>query len=146
MPLSVQLPPVVPQQHTHKSQIKTNLQTHIYRHHETHSISYRPAKCLVGISVGLFAAAGVAVSESLSNLISYGAESVRTAFAFCVQVQRVSQVLETTVTEQATSVSWARVVIGVPAETIRQSIGPFPWLRRSRRHRYTYKTSDRPEY
>ncbi|KAL8876811.1 MAG: hypothetical protein Q9198_005061, partial [Flavoplaca austrocitrina] len=94
-------------------------------HHETHSIPYRPAKCLVGISVGLFAAAAVAVSESLSDLISYGAESVRTAFAFCVQVQRVSQLLETTVTEQATSVSWATVVIGVPAETIRKELDRF---------------------
>lgn len=125
MPLSVQLPSVVPQQHTRTSQIGTNFQSHIYRHHETHSISYRPAKCLVGISVGLFAAAAVAVSESLSDLISYGAESVRTAFTFCVHVQRVSQLLETSVTEQATPVSWATVVIGVPAETIRRELDRF---------------------
>lgn len=107
------------------NQIGTNLQSHIYRHHETHFISYRPAKCLIGISVGLFAAAAVAVSESLSDLISYGAESVRTAFAFCVHVQRVSQTLETTVTEQATSISWATVVIDVPAETIRRELDRF---------------------
>ncbi|KAL8783553.1 MAG: hypothetical protein Q9213_004543 [Squamulea squamosa] len=94
-------------------------------HHETYFISYRPAKCLVGISVGLFAAAAVAVSESLSDLISYGAESVRTAFAFCVHVQRVSQTLETTVTEQATSISWATVVIDVPAETIQKELDHF---------------------
>ncbi|KAL8872458.1 MAG: hypothetical protein Q9174_001914 [Haloplaca sp. 1 TL-2023] len=94
-------------------------------HHETHSIPYRPAKCLVGISVGLFAAAAVAVSESLSDLISYGSESVRTAFAFCTQVQRVSQALETTVTEQATPVSWATVVLGVPAETIQRELDHF---------------------
>ena len=50
---------------------------------------------------------------------------MRTAFAFCVQVQRVSQLLETTVTEQATSVSWATVVIGVPAETIRRELDRF---------------------
>ena len=97
----------------------------VYRHHETLFISYRPAKCLVGISIGLFAAAAVAVSESLSDLISYGAESVRTAFAFCVHVQRVSQILETTVTEQATSISWATVVIDVPVETIRRELDRF---------------------
>ncbi|KAL8637093.1 MAG: hypothetical protein Q9228_005600 [Teloschistes exilis] len=97
-------------------------------HYETHFISYRPAKCLVGISVGLFAAAAVAVSESLSDLISYGAESVRTAFAFCVHVQRVSQTLETTVTEQVASISWATVVIDVPAETIRRELDRFNCL------------------
>ena len=105
--------------------METNSQTRIYRHHETHLISYRPAKCLVGISVGLFAAAAVAVSESLSDLISYGAESVRTAFAFCVHVQRVSQTLETTVTEQAKSISWATVVIDIPAETIQRELDRF---------------------
>ena len=50
---------------------------------------------------------------------------MRTAFAFCVQVQRVSQLLETSVTEQATSVSWATVVIGVPAETVRRELDRF---------------------
>ncbi|KAL9029701.1 MAG: hypothetical protein Q9196_002092 [Gyalolechia fulgens] len=77
------------------------------------------------VGIGLFAAAAVAVSDSLSDLVSYGAESVRTAFAFCVHVQRVSQTLETTVTEQATSISWATVVIDVPAETIRRELDRF---------------------
>ncbi|KAL3436408.1 hypothetical protein BDV09DRAFT_184345 [Aspergillus tetrazonus] len=90
----------------------------LHRHHETHQLSYRRPACLVGISVGLFSAAAVAVSNSISDLVSYGAESVRTAFAFCVHVQRVSQTLEPTMTEQAASVSWATVVIGVPADTI----------------------------
>ncbi|KAB8246813.1 polyketide synthase module [Aspergillus flavus] len=94
-------------------------------HHETLNTSYRRPACLVGISVGLFSAAAVAVSESLSDLVSYGAESVRTAFAFCVHVQRVSQTLEPTVTEQATSVSWATVVIGVPVEIIREELDRF---------------------
>ncbi|PIG85037.1 polyketide synthase [Aspergillus arachidicola] len=97
-------------------------------HYETHHISYRRPTCLVGISVGLFSAAAVAVSESLSELVSYGAESVRTAFAFCVHVQRVSQTLEPTVTEQATSVSWATVVIGVPEDTIREELNRFNHL------------------
>ncbi|KAE8357832.1 hypothetical protein BDV27DRAFT_169999 [Aspergillus caelatus] len=100
-------------------------------HYETHQISYHRPACLVGISVGLFSAAAVAVSESLSDLVSYGTESVRTAFAFCVHVQRVSQTLETTVTEQATSASWATVVIGVPADTIREELDRFNHLEES---------------
>ena len=50
---------------------------------------------------------------------------MRTAFAFCVHVQRVSQTLETTATEQATLISWATVVIDVPAETIRKELDRF---------------------
>lgn len=50
---------------------------------------------------------------------------MRTAFAFCVHVQRVSQTLETTVTEQAKSISWATVVIDVPAETIQRELDRF---------------------
>ncbi len=80
----------------------------------------------MGISVGLFAAAAVAVSESLLDLASYGAESVRTAFAFCVHVRRISQILESTVDEEsAASVSWATVVIGVPADTIQAELDCF---------------------
>lgn len=47
---------------------------------------------------------------------------MRTAFAFCVHVQRVSQTLETTVAEQVASISWATVVIDIPAETIRREL------------------------
>ncbi|RDW58538.1 type I polyketide synthase [Aspergillus mulundensis] len=97
-------------------------------HHETHDLSYRRPKCLVGISVGLFSAAAVAVAESLADLVSYGAESLRTAFAFCVHVQRVSWTLETTATEQATSISWATVVTGLPADTIQGELVNFNGL------------------
>ena len=50
---------------------------------------------------------------------------MRTAFAFCVHVQRVSQTLETTVTEYATLISWATVVVDVPAETIQKELDRF---------------------
>ncbi|KAL4759692.1 type I polyketide synthase [Aspergillus foveolatus] len=100
-------------------------------HHETHQLSYRSPACLVGISVGLFSAAAVAVSKSISDLVSYGAESVRTAFAFCVHVQRVSQTLEPTVAEQAASVSWATVIIGVAADTIQGELDQFNQLAES---------------
>lgn len=103
----------------------------LHRYHETHQLSYRRPACLVGISVGLFSAAAVAVSNSISDLVSYGAESVRTAFTFCVHVQSVSQTLEPTMTEQAASVSWATVVIGVPADAIQVELDRFNQLAES---------------
>ncbi|KAJ4856976.1 starter unit:ACP transacylase in aflatoxin biosynthesis domain-containing protein [Trichoderma breve] len=72
-------------------------------HHEANNIPYSygtgeniSATCLAGISVGLFPAAAVAVSTSLVDLVYYGVESVRMAFAFCVHVGRISQLLEPT--------------------------------------------------
>ncbi|RYP75949.1 hypothetical protein DL769_003715 [Monosporascus sp. CRB-8-3] len=103
-------------------------------HHEAHHIPYVSglgecfgATCLAGISVGLFSAAAVAVSSSLTDLISYGAESVRIAFAFCVYVGRVSQLLESTVRPEAAAspVSWAYVVTGVPAEVVQTELDRF---------------------
>ncbi|KAI1779468.1 polyketide synthase [Hypoxylon cercidicola] len=104
------------------------------RHHEAHNVPYSygvggefGATCLAGISIGLFSAAAVAVSDSLISLVEYGAESVRIAFAFCIHVGRVSQFLETTVsTETATSpASWAYVVIGVPADVVQVELDRF---------------------
>ncbi|KAL7941564.1 putative polyketide synthase [Trichoderma barbatum] len=103
-------------------------------HHEADDISYcygteesTGATCLAGISVGLFPAAAVAVSTSLIDLVYYGVESVRMAFTFCVHVGRVSQFLEPTErTESAKSpVSWASVVIGVPAEVVQAELDRF---------------------
>lgn len=97
-----------------------------FRHHEAHHISYRRPACLVGISVGLFAAAATAVSETLSDLISYGAESVRTAFAFCIHVQRISQLLESTLDEESpAAVSWATVVMGLSADAVQAELDLF---------------------
>lgn len=53
---------------------------------------------------------------------------MRTAFAFCIHVQRVSQILETTVTEKAASISWATVVIDIPADTIQSELDRFNGL------------------
>ncbi|KAK2616398.1 hypothetical protein QQS21_000639 [Conoideocrella luteorostrata] len=104
-------------------------------HHETHEIPYNHGARggigtthLAGISVGLLSAAAAAVSTSLADLTSYGAESVRVAFAFCVHVGRVSQLLETTTldTETETSpVSWAYVVIGVPEVVVQAELDLF---------------------
>ncbi|RYP11698.1 hypothetical protein DL767_011019 [Monosporascus sp. MG133] len=106
-------------------------------HHEAHHIPYSNglgegsgATCLAGISVGLFSAAAVAVSSSLTDLISYGAESVRIGFALCVHVGRVSQLLESTVRPEAAAspVSWAYVVTGVPAEVVQTELDRFNCL------------------
>ncbi|KAK0757387.1 hypothetical protein N5P37_010109 [Trichoderma harzianum] len=103
-------------------------------HHEKNNIPYSygteeniSATCLAGISVGLFPAAAVAVSTSLVDLVYYGVESVRMAFAFCVHVGRISQLLEPTDRNESTksSVSWASVVIGVPAEVVQSELDRF---------------------
>ncbi|UKZ82677.1 Type I Iterative PKS [Trichoderma virens FT-333] len=103
-------------------------------YYEAHNIPYSNGTednigktCLAGISVGLFPAAAVAVSASLIDLVYYGVESVRMAVAFCVHVGRISQFLEPTEpTELAKSpVSWASVVIGVPAEVVQAELDHF---------------------
>ncbi|KAL7814030.1 polyketide synthase [Trichoderma gracile] len=102
-------------------------------HHEAHNLPYTlgtkdtiDRTCLAGISVGLFSAAAVAVSSSLVDLVYYGVESVRIAFSFCVHVGRVSQLLEPTErTKAASSVSWAYVVIGVPAKVVQAELDRF---------------------
>ncbi|KAK4069543.1 uncharacterized protein Triagg1_6967 [Trichoderma aggressivum f. europaeum] len=103
-------------------------------HHEANDIPYSygteesvSTACLAGISVGLFPAAAVAVSTSLVDLVYYGVESVRMAFAFCVHVGRISQLLEPTDRNESvkSSVSWASVVIGVPAEVIQAELDRF---------------------
>ncbi|KAL6883098.1 polyketide synthase [Trichoderma longibrachiatum] len=102
-------------------------------HHEAHDLPYTlgtkdtiGTTCLAGISVGLFSAAAVAISSSLLDLVYYGVESVRIAFSFCLHVGRVSQLLEPTEsTKPASSVSWAYVVIGVPAEAVQAELDRF---------------------
>lgn len=81
-------------------------------------------RCLAGISVGLFSAAAVAVSTSLLDVVSYGAESVRVAFTFGAHVGRCSQLLERTATATS-SASWACVVMGVPAEVVQAELDMF---------------------
>ncbi|RFU80155.1 beta-ketoacyl synthase domain-containing [Trichoderma arundinaceum] len=103
-------------------------------HHEANGIPYCDGvgenfgtTCLAGISVGLFSAAAVAVSISLIDLVSFGAESVRVAFSFCVHVGRISELLEKTagVEAAASPVSWAYVVTGVPAEVVQAELDKF---------------------
>ncbi|KAM7194536.1 hypothetical protein V8F20_007892 [Naviculisporaceae sp. PSN 640] len=86
--------------------------------------------CLVGISIGLFSATAVAVSPTLADLVSRGAEGVRMAFIFCHHVGRVSQLLERTVSPHSKQpdspvASWASVIIGLPAEVVQAELDLF---------------------
>ncbi|KAK4206967.1 putative beta-ketoacyl synthase domain-containing protein [Rhypophila decipiens] len=83
-----------------------------------------------GISIGLFSAAAVAVSPTLVDLVSRGAEGVRMAFVFCRHVGRVSQLLETTITpgskdNNAPVASWASVITGLSAEVVQEELNLF---------------------
>jgi Starter unit:ACP transacylase in aflatoxin biosynthesis len=73
------------------------------------------------MSIGLFAAAAVSVSSSLPDLAHIGAESVRVAFRFCVQVDQVSQLLEARGAEGNLR-SWAYVVTGLSAEEVQREL------------------------
>ncbi|KAK8104435.1 uncharacterized protein PG998_011468 [Apiospora kogelbergensis] len=88
------------------------------------------ASCLAGISIGLFSAAAVAVSQSLVDLVSFGAEAVRTAFVFCSHVGRVSQLLESThdtkdQPKESDIGTWAAVITGLGAEVVQAELDHF---------------------
>ncbi|KAK4169877.1 putative beta-ketoacyl synthase domain-containing protein [Cladorrhinum sp. PSN259] len=83
-----------------------------------------------GISIGLFSAAAVAVSPTLVDLVSRGAEGVRMAFIFCRHVGRVSQLLETTTRpskdgDTTSSPSWASVITGLTADVVQAELDLF---------------------
>ncbi|KAI0842123.1 polyketide synthase [Hypoxylon sp. FL0890] len=99
----------------------------LIRYYESESLQYdlvAPTTCLAGISIGLFAATAAAISTSISDLVSYGAKSVRVAFAFCVHVNDVSQFLETRAPAEAPP-SWAMVVTGLPVEEVQAELDRF---------------------
>jgi Starter unit:ACP transacylase in aflatoxin biosynthesis len=93
-------------------------------HYEAQNLDYdlpRRKTTLTGMSIGLFAAAAASVSSSLSELAYAGAESVRVAFRFCVQVDQVSQLLEPRGAEGNLR-SWAYVVTGLSAEDVQREL------------------------
>ncbi|KAK4182884.1 hypothetical protein QBC35DRAFT_139663 [Podospora australis] len=96
-------------------------------HYEATNQPYHNSKfaapCLAGISIGLFSAAAVAVSPTLVDLVSRGAEGVRMAFIFCKHVGRVSQLLENTTT--TTGPSWASVITGLSPEVVQAELDHF---------------------
>lgn len=70
----------------------------------------------------------MAVSRSLTDLVSYGAESVRIAFVFGSHVGVVSQLLENTNsyhTTAPTNATWASVITGLPAEVVQAELDHF---------------------
>ncbi|GAB1319950.1 hypothetical protein MFIFM68171_10160 [Madurella fahalii] len=99
-------------------------------HHEASNQPYRnedfAAPYLAGISIGLFLASAVAVSPTLVDLVSCGAEGVRMAFVFCRHVGCVSQLLETSTRpskDTTSSPSWASVIIGLISHVDHASVG-----------------------
>ncbi|KAK2024889.1 polyketide synthase [Colletotrichum zoysiae] len=98
-------------------------------YHEARDIPYTVGACLVGVSIGLFSAAAVAASQSLTDLVLYGAESVRIAFAFCLHVRTVSQLLEDiNHAKDSTSLlmaTWAAVIKGLSAEVVQAELDRF---------------------
>lgn len=76
------------------------------------------------MSIGILSAAAVAVSANLSDIASYGVESVRIAFRMGIHVDNISQSLEAREPEGSPK-SWAYVVTGVSAEVIQKELDLF---------------------
>ncbi|KAF2136059.1 uncharacterized protein K452DRAFT_280560 [Aplosporella prunicola CBS 121167] len=92
-------------------------------HHEAEGIDMSVTG-LAGLSIGLLAAAAVALSSSVSDLLGNGAESVRVAFRLGVYVADVSSKLEAPQPD-GTLQSWAHVVTELSEETVRDELERF---------------------
>lgn len=79
---------------------------------------------LAGLSIGLLAGAAVALSSSLDDVVSNGAESVRVSFRLGVYVDDVSRKLEAPQPD-ASLQSWAHVVTGLTQEVIQDEVTRF---------------------
>ncbi|RBR18739.1 uncharacterized protein FIESC28_05880 [Fusarium coffeatum] len=76
---------------------------------------------LVGLGIGLLAAAALATAPDIGSLPALGAEAVRIAFRLGVFVSEVSQNIEP-LNEDSQFESWAYVVHGVAAEEVQQEL------------------------
>ncbi|KAK0648453.1 beta-ketoacyl synthase domain-containing protein [Cercophora newfieldiana] len=93
-------------------------------HHEANDLRLhlpRARTTLSGLSIGLFAAAAVSVSESLAEVATNGVESVRVAFRLGIHVDGVSGRLESR-DQDGTYGSWAYVVTGLSAEKVQEEL------------------------
>ncbi len=94
------------------------------RHFEAEDIKFDSVgshAVTTGLSIGLFSAAAVSVSESLEELVHYGVESVRLAFRLGDHVYQFSEHLDPR-SQDTASESWAYVVIGLSTDTIQSEI------------------------
>lgn len=73
------------------------------------------------MGIGLLASAAVCVSSSLSDLVYYGAEAIRTGFRLGVHVDKISQGLEPREPEVPPG-SWAYVVTGLSEADVQKEL------------------------
>lgn len=79
---------------------------------------------LAGLSIGLFAGAAVALSNTLADVLKNGAESLRVSFRLGVYVDDFSQKLEAPQPD-GTPQSWAHVVTGMEAEDVQAELSKY---------------------
>ncbi|PHH90411.1 hypothetical protein CDD83_3785 [Cordyceps sp. RAO-2017] len=86
----------------------------------------RPGQTVVltGLGVGLFAAAAVALSGSVADVVAAGAESVRLAFRLGISVDDVSRKVEAPEPD-GTPLSWVSVVTGMRQEAVEEAARSF---------------------
>ncbi|EFQ33703.1 beta-ketoacyl synthase domain-containing protein [Colletotrichum graminicola] len=76
---------------------------------------------LSGLSIGLFAAAAISISDSLADVAVNGVESVRVAFRLGIHVDGVSGRLESR-DHDGNYGSWAYVLTGLSAEEVQEEL------------------------
>lgn len=76
---------------------------------------------LAGLSIGLFAGAAVALSNTLAEVVQNGAESLRVSFRLGVYIDDFSRKLEAPQPDGALQ-SWAHVITGMKAEDVRTEV------------------------
>lgn len=76
---------------------------------------------LAGLSIGLLAGAGLALSTNLADVVQNGAECVRVSFRLGVYVSQVSRKLEAPQADGAL-LSWAQVVTGETKSAIQDEL------------------------
>ncbi|KAJ0419484.1 hypothetical protein BJY00DRAFT_285769 [Aspergillus carlsbadensis] len=79
---------------------------------------------LAGLSIGLFAGAAVALSNTLADVLKNGAESLRVSFRLGVYVEGFSRNLEAPQPDGALQ-SWAHVVTGMKAEDVQAELSKY---------------------
>lgn len=96
----------------------------ILSHHEADHLhlGFPSAKTtLSGLSVGLFAAAALSVSDSLADVAINGVESVRVAFRLGIHVDGVSGRLESR-DQDGSYGSWAYVLTGLSVARVEEEL------------------------
>ncbi|BCS04847.1 non-reducing polyketide synthase nscA [Aspergillus luchuensis] len=79
---------------------------------------------LAGLSIGLLAAAGVALSTHLAEVVQNGAECVRVSFRLGVYVHDISRKLEAPQAD-GSLLSWAHVVTGETASDLQEELSRY---------------------